>query len=114
MPEPDMELMRRLAEKGKLAGDGGGSDDGGMLEQRVAHLERDVGEMKASLGRIEAALTKLDTRFEKFDERVRKLEVDVSGLRERAAAMPTTWTMLAMIIAVTGLVLAVLRFGPRI
>jgi len=40
--------------------------------------------------------------------------VDVSGLRERAASMPTTWTMLGMIIAVTGLVLAVLRFGPRI
>jgi uncharacterized coiled-coil protein SlyX len=109
-----MELMRRLLDRAKLAGDGGGSDDGGMLEQRVAHLERDVGEIKVTLGRMEALLAKLDARFDKFDERVRKLEVDVSGLRERAASMPTTWTMLGMIIAVTGLVLAVLRFGPRI
>ncbi|MCU0887389.1 MAG: hypothetical protein MUC64_05120 [Rubritepida sp.] len=121
MPEPDMSLMRRLKERGKVAGGGDGSDDGGMLEQRVAHLERDMGEVKASLGRIEAVLSKfegrfdkMDGRFEKADERLRKLELDVAGMKERLALMPTTWTTLGLIVAMTGLVLAVLRFGPRL
>jgi septal ring factor EnvC (AmiA/AmiB activator) len=85
-----------------------------MLEQRVAHLERDMGEVKASLGRIEAALAKFDGRFEKADERLRKLELDVAGMKERLALMPTTWTALTLIVAMTGLVLAVLRFAPRL
>jgi hypothetical protein len=35
-------LLKRLSEQAKLAGRGGGSDDGGMLEQRVAALETDM------------------------------------------------------------------------
>lgn len=99
----------------RLAGDGGGGDDGGMLETRVAALESDIREVKGSLGRIEALLGKIEARMDRMDERLRKVEIDVAGLRERVLALPTTWTVLTamfgMAVGVTGLTLAIIRFG---
>ncbi len=122
MPEPDLKLMRLLAQRGKLARGGGGSDDGGdMLEARVAALESDVREIKVILVRIEARLDKMDSRLDKIEERVRKLEIDVSGMTNRLALMPSTWTIMTICIAsivgsmigVTGLILTIMRFTGR-
>ncbi len=109
MPDPDNSLMQRLAERGKLARGGGGSDDGGdMLDARVAALESDVREVKNLLARI-------DARLDKFDERMRKLEIDVAEVRGRLANMPSTWTLVTtcfgMVAGMTTIVFALLRFA---
>ena len=118
MSEPDFTLPQRRAAKARLESAGGGGDDQGMLERRVAVLEGDMKEVKGSLGRIERLLEKMDGRLDRADERLRKVEVDIAGLRERAAALPTTWTVLlamfGMAFTVSGLILAIMRFGvPR-
>lgn len=73
---------RRALETG-----GGGGHDGGMddLVTRVDRLEKDVADVKAALLRIEPA---------------------VNELKGRSQAMPTTWQLLTMMLAVMGVVLA--------
>ncbi len=106
----------QLAQRAKLARGGGGSDDGGtMLEQRIAALEADMREVKGTLARIEAKLDKIDGRLEKFDERIRKIEIDVARVDGRLSLMPSTYTvimtMVALSFSILGGVLAIFRFA---
>jgi chromosome segregation ATPase len=125
MPDPDYSLMAVWKRQATLAGGGGGSDDGGnMLDQRVATLEADMREVKRTLLRLEQKLDKTDARFdkidgrlEKFDERMRKIEVDVARIDGRLSLMPSTYTMIMTMVALSfsilGGVLAIFRFaGP--
>ncbi len=128
--EPDFSLLERLAQKARSGGGrGSGSDDGGMLEQRVARLETDMREVKSILVRMEPVLRSIDERVQRldkrmdgverrtdgFDERLRKLEVDVAETKGRVAQLPTAWTYmttgLGLIVATFGFIFAMLRFA---
>jgi len=115
MPDPDMSLMNRLGEKGRLAAGGGGSDDGGMLETRVATLEGDMREIKGILARIEKRLDAIDTKLDKFDERLRRVETEIAELKGRVSQLPSTWVMVtfgvSMTLTLAGFVLALFRLG---
>ncbi len=86
-----------------------------MLEQRIAALEADMREVKGTLARIEAKLDKIDGRLEKFDERIRKIEIDVARVDGRLSLMPSTYTvimtMVALSFSILGGVLAIFRFA---
>ena len=89
-----------------------------MLDQRVASLESDMREVKGTLARIEATLAKMDARFEKFDERLRKVETDVARIDGRTSLMPSTYTMIMTMVALSfsilGGTLAIFRVAGRI
>ncbi len=72
-------------------------------------------EVKGTLGRIEAMLAKMDARFEKFDERMRKVEADVARIDGRTGLMPSTYTvimtMVALSFSILGGVLAIFRLS---
>ena len=96
-----------------------------MLEQRVAALEADMREVKGTLARIEATLARMDARFdkmearfEKFDERMRKVEIDVARIDGRMALMPSTYTvimtMVALSFSILGGLLGIFRLTGRI
>ncbi len=111
MGDSDLIRLDELRRKARLAGSGGGSDDGGMLDQRVAALEADMREVKTTLGRIEALLRG-------FDDRLRRVETDVAGTKGKLSQLPTAWTMFtggfALILTTFGFAFVLLRFGsPR-
>ena len=111
MSDNNLIHLDELRRKARLAGSGGGSDDGGVLDRRVAALEADMREVKTTLGRIEALLRSLD-------DRVRKVEVDVAELKGKVSQLPTAWTLLTggtgLILATFGFAFALVRFGlPR-
>lgn len=60
------------------------------LIARVEHLERDVAEIKSVLGRVEPVLGRIDRGL-----------AELSG---RAGAMPTTWQLITLLVAVMGAV----------
>ena len=103
-----MALMNTLRQRAKLAGGGGSSNDGGMLEQCVASLEGDMREVKASLGRIE-------TLLRGADDRLRRAEVDMAELKGRISQLPTSWRLFTggfgLILATSGFAFAVVRLG---
>jgi len=104
-----------LRNKARLAGAGGGSDDGGMLDTRVAALETDMREVKGILARIEKRLDSIEARLERFDDRLRTVEMDLARIDGRVSQMPTTWTLVTtgfgMVLSTCGLMFAILRFG---
>ena len=111
-----MSLMHVLGERAKRAGGGDGPYDGEtMLEKRVAALETDMREVKGTLARIEAKLDRIDARLDKFDERIRKLEIDVGRIDGRLSLLPSTFTvimtMVALSFSILGGVLAIFRFA---
>ena len=101
MPEPDMTLMRQLADRARLAGGGGSSNDGGM-EIRIAALEADMREVKGSLGRIETLLRGME-------DRLRRLEIEMAEVKGRVSQLPTIWTIFGMILAIFGAAFGLLR-----
>lgn len=118
MSDTNLIHLDELRRKAKLAGSGGGSDDGGMLDQRVAALESDMREVKATLGRIEALIRGLDDRLRGLDDRVRRVEIEMAEVKGRISQLPTAWMMLTggvgLMLAIFGGSLALLRFGlPR-
>ena len=118
MSDGNLIHLDELRRKARLAGSGGGSDDGGMLEQRVAALESDMREVKATLGRIETLIRGVDERMRGFDDRLRHVEVDLAELKGKVSRIPTGWTLFtggsSLIPAIFGCAFALLRFGlPR-
>lgn len=89
-----LDLLRRQLEEARSARDslssagGGGTSDG--MEPRIARLENDMSEVKADL---------------------KKVALDVSEMKGRLSAMPTTWQLVGLIIAIMGLSFVIIRFG---
>jgi hypothetical protein len=119
--ELDLTFMQRLAERAKLAGRGGGSDDGGMLEQRVAALEADMRDVKSILARMEPVLRavgdgvqRLDKRMDGVDDRLRRLELETAEMKGKVSQLPTAWTFISagigLVLGTFGFVFALLRF----
>jgi hypothetical protein len=93
MPEVDVSFLeRRLSQLEKASGlkSGGGGDRFDPMEPRVKALE-------AGMARIEP----------KIDGLVK----DVAEIKGRISAMPTTWQLLGMILAIMGASFAIIRFG---
>ena len=110
MPEIDLSLIAKLRERALLAGQGGGSDGGGMLEQRVGNLEADLREVKSILGRMEPLLRGID-------DRLRRIEIETAETKGRVSQLPTAWTLLTggfgLVVATFGFAFALVRFGLR-
>ncbi|MGX1100085.1 hypothetical protein [Amorphus sp. MBR-141] len=89
-----LDLLRRQLQEARRAkdtlssGGGGGTSDG--MEPRIARLEKDMSEIKSDL---------------------KKIGLDVSETKGRLSAMPTTWQLAGLIIAIMGLSFVVIRFG---
>ena len=118
MSDANLVHLDELRRNAKLAGSGGGSDDGGMLDQRVAALETDMREVKTALGRIEALIRGVDDRLRGFDGRLRRVETDLVELKGKISHLPTGWTLFTggtgLILGTFALAFALLRFGlPR-
>ncbi|EME67819.1 hypothetical protein H261_21591 [Paramagnetospirillum caucaseum] len=60
------------------------------LVARVERLEKDVAEVKSILGRMEPVLGRIQSDFGEF--------------KGRSAAMPTTWQLITLVLAVIGVV----------
>ncbi|HEV7266298.1 MAG TPA: hypothetical protein VGN83_15450 [Falsiroseomonas sp.] len=108
MPEPDFSLLEHLAQKARSGGRGSGSDDGSMLEQRVAALEADMREVKSILGRMEPLLRSID-------DRLRKIEIETAEMKGRVSQLPTAWTFITagigLVLGTFGFIFALLRFA---
>lgn len=89
-----LDLLRRQLEEARnsqgalSSGSGGGTSDG--MEPRIARLEKDMSEIKTDL---------------------KKVALDVSEMKGRLSAMPTTWQLVGLIIAIMGLSFVIIRFG---
>ncbi len=114
MPNPDMTLMRHLADRAKLAGGGGSSNDGGM-EARVAALEAGMQDVRASLGRLESLARDTVDRLRGLDDRVRKLEIETAEIKGRVSQLPTVWPLLTggftMVFAAISFTFLIIRFS---
>lgn len=117
-----MELMRRLAERGKITSRGGGSGGADMIEARVAALEVEVREVRSTLGRIEPLLRgvddkigRLDRRVDGFNDRLRRVEIDTAEVKAHVAQLPTARTFttagIGLVLGISGFVFAVLKFA---
>lgn len=110
MADPDLTLLQTLAQQALAKGRGGGSDDGGGLDQRIGKLEADMREVRSILGRMEPLLRGID-------DRLRKIEVEAAETKGRVSQLPTAWTLLTggfgLIVATFGFAFALVRFGLR-
>lgn len=70
--------------------DSGNPPGGDQLEARVRRLEDDVKDIKADL---------------------KAVRLDVAEMKGRLNAMPTTWQLTGLIIAIMALSFAIIRFG---
>ena len=70
------------------SGDGGGTSDG-----------------------MEARVTSLEKRFDRFEAKLDSLIRDVAEVKGRVSAMPSTWQLVGIILAVLGAAFAIIRFG---
>lgn len=60
---------------------------------------------------LEARVTRLEKQFDKLDGKVDTLVRDVAEIKGRINAMPTTWQLVGLIIAIMGASFAIIRFG---
>lgn len=90
-----------------------------FLKRRVAELEQ-RGAPAASLkggggdgtfDGMEARVTALEKRFDKFEAKLDTLIKDVAEMKGRVSAMPTTWQLIGMVLAIMGASFAMIRFG---
>lgn len=68
----------------------GGGTSGGMDDDRIAALEK---------------------RFDRLEPKIDALVKDVAEVKGRISAMPSTWQLLGMILAIMGATFAAIRFG---
>lgn len=74
---------------------GGGNDNTGGMEARVAKLEDAVGRIDVTLARIDEKMNSLATKSDVYE-----LGKDVQFLKGAMAKMPTTLQLLGFIIAI--------------
>lgn len=60
-------------------------------------------------GSMEARVTSLEKRFDKFDGKLDALIKDVAEMKGRVSAMPTTWQLIALVLAIMGATFAILK-----
>ncbi|MGE0584149.1 MAG: hypothetical protein AB7O39_03340 [Flavobacteriaceae bacterium] len=99
MARPDIRLVTDDYAKQSSAslktGGGGGTYDG--MEARVKLLEY----------RAEQA----DKMFARIDAKLDGIAKDMSEIKGRISAMPTTWQLITMVLAIMGATFAFIRFG---
>ncbi len=78
----------------KSGGGGGTSDD-----------------MDARLKLLEYRAEQADKMFARIDGKLDGMAKDLSEVKGRISAMPTTWQLLGMILAIMGASFAIIRFG---
>ena len=62
-------------------------------------------------GDMEARVTSLEKRFDRFEAKLDALIKDVSEVKRRVSAMPSTWQLIGIVLAVLGASFAIIRFG---
>ncbi len=107
-----LRVVKPVYESGGTSLGGAGIDGGGGpphspdMEARVTKLEAGLSDIKAVLSRIEPALGKMD-------DRLRALEGEVREAKGRISAMPSTWQLiginLALAVAIAGLVFTIAK-----
>lgn len=99
MANPNIRLVYEAEiATGLKSGDGGGTFD----------------DMDARIKVLEYRAEQADKLFARIDSKLDALAKDVSEVKGRINAMPTTWQLLGMILAVMGASFAIIRFGLAI
>jgi archaellum component FlaC len=60
---------------------------------------------------MEARVANLENRFDRFEAKLDGVVKDLAEVKGRIGAMPTTWQLLGMILAIMGASFAIIRFG---
>ncbi len=60
---------------------------------------------------MEARVTSLERRFDRFEAKLDTLIRDVSEVRGRVSAMPSTWQLVGIVLAVLGAAFVIIRLG---
>lgn len=60
---------------------------------------------------MDARVTALEKRFDRFEAKLDAVVKDLAEVKGRISAMPTTWQLLGMILAIMGASFAIIRFG---
>jgi hypothetical protein len=60
---------------------------------------------------MDARVTALEKRFDRFEQKLDGLVKDTAEMKGRISAMPTTWQLMGMILAIMGASFAIIRFG---
>lgn len=82
-----------------------------MLEQRVARLRSDLAEIKTLLKGLSNDIKGLVEVFADVKGRLAKMDGELSGIGHRFAALPSTWTMLAIVFTTWALGSGILIFA---
>jgi hypothetical protein len=93
-----------------------------LLRNRLAELENGKprnpegpplksGDGGGTSGGMDARLSALESRFDRFEAKLDTLIKDVAEMKGRISAMPSTWQLLGMILAIMGASFAIVRFG---
>lgn len=56
-------------------------------------------------------VSSLEKRFDRFEGKLDALVKDVSEIKGRLTAMPTTWQLVGLVLAILGAAFAIIRFG---
>lgn len=78
----------------------------------ITYIHRDKGGTQPPGGDgMDARVSALEKRFDRFEQKLDALVKDVAEMKGRMNAMPTTWQLLGMILAIMGASFAIIRFG---
>lgn len=69
------------------------------------------GGMESRVTRLEVLAEETGKRLERIDNKLDRLAEDVAEIKGRVSALPTTWQMIGLVVAVLAGSYAVVRFG---